>query len=201
VSYGRVDIERLLSYAAALLSGEVFERAHVVQAVGQLDQHHADVVDHGQEHLAHVERLPLLVRRVVQLGYLGETVDQVRHLRAEVLFDHLERDVGVFDYVVQQPGGHADGVQLELRQYVRHFERVDQIGLARLSDLTPVLARGKQVGLAQQLLVRAGVVLANLFQNSLESNHMVKGGGGREPLEISSLKLVTSPVWPLAQKQ
>ena len=64
---GRVDVERLLGDAAALFSGQVFERAHVVQAVGQLDEHHADVIDDRQQHLAHVERLPLFVRRVVKL--------------------------------------------------------------------------------------------------------------------------------------
>ena len=42
------------------LLGQVLQRAHVVQAVGELDQDDADVVDHGQEHLAEVLGLALL---------------------------------------------------------------------------------------------------------------------------------------------
>ena len=42
------------------LLGEELEGAHVVEAVGELHQDDADVVHHGQEHLAVVLGLPLL---------------------------------------------------------------------------------------------------------------------------------------------
>ena len=51
---GRVDIQRLARDALLLVRRQIFERAHVVQPVGQLHQHHANVVDHGQKHLADV---------------------------------------------------------------------------------------------------------------------------------------------------
>ncbi len=57
---GREDVEGLLRDAAALLGLEVLERAHVVQAVGELDEHDAHVVHHRQQHLADVLGLLLL---------------------------------------------------------------------------------------------------------------------------------------------
>ncbi len=48
----RVDVQRLARDAPLLLGAHVAQGAHVVQPVGQLDQHHAHIADHGQEHLA-----------------------------------------------------------------------------------------------------------------------------------------------------
>ena len=50
----RIDVHRLLGDAPALLGGTMLERAHVVQAVGELDQQHADVVGNRQQELAQV---------------------------------------------------------------------------------------------------------------------------------------------------
>ena len=59
----RVDVARLLRDLDPALLRQVVQRPHVVQAVGELDQDDADVVDHRQQHLAEVLRLPLLARR------------------------------------------------------------------------------------------------------------------------------------------
>src|SRR5271163_421184 len=69
VGDGRVDIERFAGDALLALGREIFERAHVVQAVGEFDHHHADVVDHGEEHLADVFGLAV---------FRGEQVENVR---------------------------------------------------------------------------------------------------------------------------
>ena len=47
-----VDVQRLAGDGHLPLGLLIFERAHVVQPVGQLDEHNADVLAHGQEHLA-----------------------------------------------------------------------------------------------------------------------------------------------------
>jgi hypothetical protein len=39
----RIDVERLLGLLNLLALGHVGQRAHVVQAIGQLDDEHADV--------------------------------------------------------------------------------------------------------------------------------------------------------------
>ena len=49
---GRIDFEGLLRDALLALALRYAERTHVVQAVRQLDDDDADVVDHRQQHLA-----------------------------------------------------------------------------------------------------------------------------------------------------
>ena len=46
------DVERLLGNSLALALGHVAQGPHVVQAVGELDQHHSHVIAHGEEGLA-----------------------------------------------------------------------------------------------------------------------------------------------------
>ena len=62
----RVDLHRLLGDAPLLVGRQILERPHVVQAIGQLDEHHADVLGHGQEHLAHVLGPDALLRAAVR---------------------------------------------------------------------------------------------------------------------------------------
>ena len=82
---GRVDVPRFLRDADPPVFRQVMQRAHVVQAVGELDQDDADVVDHRQQHLAEALRLPLLARCELQPGQLRHAFDDVRHLLAEQL--------------------------------------------------------------------------------------------------------------------
>ena len=63
----RVDVHRLARDAQALVgAGDVMERAHVVQAVGELDQQHADVLRHRDDELAEILRLAALVATAVR---------------------------------------------------------------------------------------------------------------------------------------
>ena len=87
------------------------ERAHVVQPVGQLDQHDADVVDHRQEHLAQALGLLRVLARAWTLAVvgrprdaaeLGDAVDQPCDARAELGLDLLQRDRRVLDHVVER---------------------------------------------------------------------------------------------------
>src|SRR5580658_8230854 len=83
VSDGRINFQRLFGDLVLAIRLQVFERAHVVQAVGQLDQNHTDVVDHGQHHLAQVFGLLLLARGEVNFADLGDAFDDVGNLLAE----------------------------------------------------------------------------------------------------------------------
>ncbi len=77
----RVDVHRLARDAAALgLVGDVMERAHVVQPVGELDQQHADVVGHGEQEFAQIFRRALVLALRLDLGELGDAVDHPRHV-------------------------------------------------------------------------------------------------------------------------
>ena len=79
----RVDVERLARDALALRRRHRVERAHVVQAVGELDQDDAHVARHREQHLAEVLRLRVLARRELDLVELGHAVDQLGHRLAE----------------------------------------------------------------------------------------------------------------------
>ena len=98
---GGVDLERLARLEDAAVLLERRERAHVVQAVCQLDHDDADVFAHGDEHLADGGRL--LVRQAFHLDArnLGNTVDERGHVLVELGGHVLVGDVGVLDRVVK----------------------------------------------------------------------------------------------------
>ena len=77
----RIDVERLLGDAPARLRRHVRERAHVVQAVGELDQQHPHVVGDRQQELAQVLRLLGLLGDQVELLELGQALDQRADVR------------------------------------------------------------------------------------------------------------------------
>ena len=88
-------------------SGRWLERAHVVQAIGELDEDDADVVHHRQQHLAEVLRLTLFARRERDGAELGDALDDVGDLRSEELGNPLGGGQRVLDDVVQQPRPHT----------------------------------------------------------------------------------------------
>ncbi len=67
------NIQGFLGDALALVFGHKAQRAHIVQAVCQLDQYHADVVPHGQECLAQCLGNKIL--------FASETGAVLRHFR------------------------------------------------------------------------------------------------------------------------
>ena len=87
-----------------------------MEPVGELDEDDADVLGHGQEHLADVLGLLLLVGAGAELGQLGDAVHEVRHLGAEALLDGLERVLGVLGHVVEQRRLDRDRIEPELRE-------------------------------------------------------------------------------------
>ena len=111
----RIDVERLLRDTAARGRRHEFQRAHVVQAVGELDQEHADVVGNGEQQLAQVLGLLGLARHQFQPLQLGQALDQRADLVAEDLVDLGARRLGVLDGVVQERRDDGGIVELERR--------------------------------------------------------------------------------------
>ena len=60
--------------------------------------------------------------------------------------DPLDGRQRVFDDVVEEPGGDGDGVELHVGEEIGDRQRVDQVGLAGMADLSPVLERREDVG-------------------------------------------------------
>jgi hypothetical protein len=141
-----VDFHGLAGDAALFGGRHHAQRAHVVQAVGQLDQDDAHVRRHGQQHLAEVLGLGLDHALEFDLLQLGQAVDQVRDLRAEALDQLFLLDVLVLDHVVQQRGHDGLGVELPVGADLGDGDRVGDIGFARLAYLAEVHLVGEAVG-------------------------------------------------------
>src|SRR5579884_2720576 len=74
MSDGGIDFKRLVGNPPLLFRRKILKRAHVVQAVSKLHQHHPHVVHHGQQHFAEVFRLLFLRAQEVNAADLGDAL-------------------------------------------------------------------------------------------------------------------------------
>ncbi len=154
-----IEIDRLLCDAAALFRlFDIAKRAHVVHPVGQLDQQHANVAGDRQHQLAEIFRLLGAFGENFQLGQLGNAINQIGDLLAELLLHILIGDQRVLDRVVQQRGHDGGHVKLEVGENGRHFQRMSEIGIARGAELLTVRRHGIDIGLVEDGLVRGWVI-------------------------------------------
>ena len=65
--------------------------------------------------------------------------------------DALDGRQRVLDDVVEQAGGDGDGVELHVGEEIGDRERVDEVGLPGMADLSPVLEGREDVGPPEQL--------------------------------------------------
>ena len=89
---GRVDFQGLARNLQLAVGRQVFKRAHVVQAVGKFDEYHANVVDHGQHHLADAFGLGFFAGRKIDFADLRDALDDMRDLLAELHANVVDRD-------------------------------------------------------------------------------------------------------------
>ena len=164
-----VDVEGFAGDGLLALGLQVLEGAHVVQAVGQLDEHHAHVGHHGQQHLAHVFGLAVFAVGELDLVDLGDAFDDVRHLVAKFGVDVLAGSGRVFDGVVQQAGGDGGRVQLHLGQNFRNFKGMNDVRLAGGAHLPGMVLDAKFPGFANEADVFAGAVGLNLAEQGFEA--------------------------------
>ena len=167
----RIDVHRLLGDAQALVLRHVVERAHVVQAVGELDQQHAHVFGDGQQQLAQVFRLLGLLGDEVELLELGQALDQLADFRAEQLVDLGPRRRRVLDRVVQQGDGDRRLVEVHVGEDGGDFERMREIGIAGGALLVAMLLHGIDIGLVEQRLVDVGLVALDALDKLVLTHH------------------------------
>ena len=166
-----VDLEGFAGDALALFGLQVLERAHVVQAVGELDDDDADVGDHGEKHLADVLGLMVFAVGELDLVELGDAFDDVGDLLAEAAGDLRGAvTLGVFDGVVQQAGGDGGGVHAELSKDLRDFQWMDDVGLAGGALLAFVLDEAEGPGPADEVEIVGGAVGADDGEHVLEAS-------------------------------
>ena len=139
----RVDLQGLLRLVDLLLLGHRADRAHVVQAIGQLDEDDPDVGGHRDHHLAVVLGLRLVARLERDPGELRDAVDEGGDLLAELLAHLLQRRRRVLDGVVQQRGAERLGVQPQAGADLRHADGMHDEVLAGLAALVGVVLAGE----------------------------------------------------------
>jgi hypothetical protein len=166
----RVDVQRLAGDALLRLGLHRLERPHVVGPVGELHEEDADVLRHRHDHLAEVLGLLLLLRvRRAELRELRDAVDELGDLLAEQLLDVRLGREGVLDGVVEEPGDDRRLVEPQLGEEPRHLERVDEVGFARLPDLSLVDLGAVDVGLLDEVQVGVRVVRGHPIQDVVQS--------------------------------
>ena len=124
-----------------------------MQAVCQLDDEDADVLAHGNEHLA--DGLRLLVRKVLHLDLrdLRDAFDQLGNGRAELFGKLLRRRVRVFHRVVQKRSAQRLHVHLQVREDDGDFDRVRDERFAAFAALALMRGRREVERFLQQHLV------------------------------------------------
>ena len=162
------------------LGAEVAEGPHVVHAVGQFDHDDADVLDHGQQHLAEAFGLPVFGREEIELGELGDAVHTARHFFAELPAHLLDGDAGVLDHIVQQSRLHGDDIHPHAGQDMGHHDGMHHVGLAGVAGLAFMVPAGEAIGLFERGEIVFGPVLANLdFQLAVQLFDWIGGGVSR----------------------
>ena len=153
VGDGGIDLHRLTGLVAALLLRPGIAGAHIVEPVAELDDHHADIPAHGQQHLAQVLGLQLLDVGELDLGQLGHTVHQQGHFLAKGGGQVLQRGGGILHHVMEQGGGNALRIHAQIQHQAGHGQRVADVGLAAAAADPVVRLIGKVIGLGDHLHV------------------------------------------------
>ena len=151
-----IDVERLAGNLVLLAGQLAAKGAHVMEAVGNLDEDDADVVAHGKEEL--LEGLGLCGRLVSEDSArdFGQPVHDFGNLGAEDVLYVLYRIVCVLHYIMQQRGADAGAAQSDfLAGYLRHGYGVHDIRLARETAHSLVCLPRKVVGLLDDFDVLA----------------------------------------------
>ena len=144
-----VQLARLLGDPPPLLRGQRIERAHVVEPVGELDDDDARIARHRHQQLAIVLGLLLGGRTEGQRLDLGQAIDEIGDLVPEVLAQAVQRDVGVFDDVVQQRRRDRRGVHLLLGQDGGDRDAMRDVVVAGEALLPMVRLRAHLIGARQ----------------------------------------------------
>jgi len=156
-----VDVHGFASLLNLLVFGHRFDRAHVVQPVGQLDQNDAQVLGHGHKQLAEILGLLGLVAGQLQIGQLGHPIDQHRHLVAKAFFNLAVGRFGVFDRVVQQGCDDRGVIQTLFGQDRGHSHGMRKIGFARFAELPVMHIQPIGIGPGNAVDVGLGIVVAD----------------------------------------
>ena len=140
-----------------------------MHAIGELDQDHAQVAHHCQQHLAEVLRLRFLAILEVDLIELGHAIDDLGDVVTEARGDVGLGDRGVFDDVVQNRPDDGVGIQVQVGKDLGRGNRMRDIGFA-LDALLALMRGGAELsGCADALDLLVRQIGRNLAQQFLDT--------------------------------
>ena len=170
VGNGRVDVQGFAGDAPALGRRHGGHGAHVVQPVGQLDQDHAHVARHGQQHLAKALGLRLFTGAELQLVELGQAVHQFGRGCAKTLNQLGFGDAAVLHRVVHERRHDGLRVQAPARTQAGHRDGVGDVGLTAGAELAQMGGVGKLEGFPNELEVAFGKVGQHLAEGGVRGH-------------------------------
>ena len=128
-----IDIHRLLSYPLLFLRCQCLQGAHIMQPVGQLNEHHANILRHSHKHLAQALHLGIAFSDLLKPGGLHlrryfvqsrHSLDQLCHLRAKTTFNLRERNPAVLRHVMEQCSSNRGFIELKVSYNHSYLHRV-----------------------------------------------------------------------------
>src|SRR6218665_213737 len=133
MSQGREEINGFGSDAQLLIARHRIERAHIVEAVGELYQNHAHVFGKRHQHLAIIFRL----RRGAVFKYaanFGKPVDDSGDFFPKDAFQIVERNGGGFHHIMEEGGDNCRGAEAYFfYANFGHRQRMKNEGIAAFS--------------------------------------------------------------------
>ena len=126
----RINIEHLAGDAVALLVRGIFDRANRAGTFSQLDQCHAHVINHGNQHLAQVFDLALGAQHHRLTGaeagtdgrHAQYTINQFGHHRTEALADGRQQHLPFAHATIENRGNQGILIQFQIGQYLGDFQ-------------------------------------------------------------------------------
>jgi len=136
----RVDLEAPGDALAAPRASCAPSGPHVVDAVAQLDEEHADVARHRDAILREVLGLAIFLRGEVDLAELVTPSTSGRHSLPNSRSMSVRRRERVLDDVVEETGADARGVETQLGDDARHRRGWMKVRVRPTSAFWPVCA-------------------------------------------------------------
>jgi hypothetical protein len=155
----RIDLQRLPGNPRTTFRlGHEADGAHVVKAVGELHEQHANVPRGGQDEFLEVLGLEMAASIGRQARELGDAIDQFRDRPAKLVFDFGNRGVRVLHDIVEQARNDGGLIELELGQQSCDCDGMGVVRISGVPELLAVLQGGVDICPVESLLVRIGLI-------------------------------------------
>ena len=122
-----------------------------MQTVGELDQDHAQVARHREQHLAETFRGRFLQAAEHDLVELGHAIDERSDGRSEFAFEFVAVERRVFERVVQDRGDDRFRIHAQIGKDRGDRDRMRDVRFAAFARLSCVRLRADQI----RLVIRA----------------------------------------------